>query len=408
MQGRYFNARANWLNEFAGEGFQTAILCEPPYWVEACGEPFCIVFDSAENAALVDATRAINDLCHALLQEIFRSPEPSTLLELLGVLPVHHEAVRLSFERSDPSLTGRLDFVLFDGKVKLLEYNADTPASLYESARLQTLWYQELYSQGLIEKSAFQNNVIGDRLKALLPQIIGAEVLHLASAFGAVEDRENLVFMESVARSCSIKSKMIYMRDIDYDSSGLLIDADGQRIKYLYRIYPWDVLFDDDRALMVSAGLEHLVVSKAVADNTTQFFEPAWKCLLSSKALLPLLWRLAPGHPNLLPACFDDGGAAAQAIKTVPHVRKPCFGYSGGDVSVVFPESPELNENNPERFSGNRFILQQYQPLSRFAQHNLVIGSWLIGGEPAGFSVRADKRLVTGRDALFVPHYVLP
>ena len=34
--------------------------------------------------------------------------------------------------------------------------------------------------------------------------------------------------------------------------------------------------------------------------------EPFWKLIASNKAMLPLLWSLYPGHPNLLPAYFDD------------------------------------------------------------------------------------------------------
>lgn len=34
--------------------------------------------------------------------------------------------------------------------------------------------------------------------------------------------------------------------------------------------------------------------------------EPWWKLILSSKAMLPLLWSKFPNHPNLLPAYFDD------------------------------------------------------------------------------------------------------
>jgi len=35
-------------------------------------------------------------------------------------------------------------------------------------------------------------------------------------------------------------------------------------------------------------------------------FEPFWKILLSNNAILPLLWSLFPGHPNLKPAFYDN------------------------------------------------------------------------------------------------------
>ncbi len=32
-----------------------------------------------------------------------------------------------------------------------------------------------------------------------------------------------------------------------------------------------------------------------------RWLEPAWKSIISNKALLPLLWEMFPNHPNLLP-----------------------------------------------------------------------------------------------------------
>ena len=34
--------------------------------------------------------------------------------------------------------------------------------------------------------------------------------------------------------------------------------------------------------------------------------EPFWKLIAANKAILPMLWQLYPGHPNLLPAYYDD------------------------------------------------------------------------------------------------------
>ena len=39
--------------------------------------------------------------------------------------------------------------------------------------------------------------------------------------------------------------------------------------------------------------------------RTLRVIEPAWKMLLSNKAILPVLWELFPDHPNLLPAYFE-------------------------------------------------------------------------------------------------------
>jgi glutathionylspermidine synthase len=93
---------------------------------------------------------------------------------------------------------------------------------------------------------------------------------------------------------------------------------------------------------------------------STRLIEPLWKSVLSCKALLPLLWELFPDHPNLLPAYFD-------ASRLESFARKP-----------------------PPRFDG-------FHP---------VIGSWIVGNEPAGMCIREDRSLISSDTSHFVPHYI--
>ena len=60
--------------------------------------------------------------------------------------------------------------------------------------------------------------------------------------------------------------------------------------------------------------------------------EPFWKLIAANKAMLPLLWSLFPGHPNLLPAYYDDP-KTTEKIENLPSdaqwVSKPVFGREG-------------------------------------------------------------------------------
>jgi len=47
-------------------------------------------------------------------------------------------------------------------------------------------------------------------------------------------------------------------------------------------------------------------------DAPTRWIEPPWKAVLSNKGILPLLWEMFPGHPNLLPAYFEDDPRARE------------------------------------------------------------------------------------------------
>ena len=46
--------------------------------------------------------------------------------------------------------------------------------------------------------------------------------------------------------------------------------------------------------------------STKLEDAGVRWLEPAWKSIISNKALLPLLWEMFPNHPNLLPAYFAE------------------------------------------------------------------------------------------------------
>ena len=127
------------------------------------------------------------------------------------------------------------------------------------------------------------------------------------------------------------------------------------------------------------------------------WLEPAWKMVLSNKAILPLLWELYPGHPNLLPASREPGQVGAA------FVRKPMLGREGANVTVVAP-GVEVATAGP--YVGAGYVYQAYAELGDFAGMRPVIGSWVIGGAPAGIGIRETPGYVTSNTARFVPHVV--
>ena len=52
-----------------------------------------------------------------------------------------------TWQQEPPALYGRLDFAYDGHRLKLLEYNADTPTSLIEAAVTQWYWLQDCFPQ---------------------------------------------------------------------------------------------------------------------------------------------------------------------------------------------------------------------------------------------------------------------
>lgn len=65
--------------------------------------------------------------------------------------------------------------------------------------------------------------------------------------------------------------------------------------------------------------------------NQTLFIKPAWKMILSNKAILAVLWELFPGHPYLLPAYFESD-------RLTNYVRKPIPSREGANIDMVMGE----------------------------------------------------------------------
>jgi glutathionylspermidine synthase len=127
---------------------------------------------------------------------------------------------------------------------------------------------------------------------------------------------------------------------------------------------------------------------------------------LAESSLTNLLWQLFPAHKCLLETAFDDESTDAQFIRQSPHVRKPIFGREGGSVSIIDPAKPEATIEKESMYGSEGFILQGLHALPKYKDYHLVMGSWVIDGQPGGIGLRADHSPITGNTAVFVPHYI--
>jgi glutathionylspermidine synthase len=140
-----------------------------------------------------------------------------------------------------------------------------------------------------------------------------------------------------------------------------------------------------------------------IAKAPTRWIEPPWKAILSNKGALPLLWEMFRGHPNLLPAYFEDDPKAAQLGTSF--VRKPLYSREGANVTLVSAGATLVEQEGP--YGAEGFIRQALAPLPNFSDQYPVIGSWLVDHTPCGLSIREDENPITGNTSRFVPHAIL-
>ena len=352
------------------------------YWNEAA----VYVLTPAEADAIHDATAALHGLC---VQAAHHVAERDDLLDLFGIPAAWRGFVRASLRRGDPSLYGRLDLA-YDGAgpPRLLEYNADTPTSLIESAAAQWHWLADTHP------GAGQFNPLHERLIARLRAIgagaplpgTAAPVLHVSSVDDGGEDQQTARYIQDVATQAGWDTRFVALADVGWSGQDRrFVDLQGEPIRAWFKLYPWEWAAQD--AFGAHLPGQNLLV-----------LEPAWKMLLSNKALLPVLWRLFPGHPNLLPASFDK--AEMRGL----YVAKPTLSREGANVALRDGARTLAETGGP--YAGARRVYQQAAPLFQADGGHAVLGSWVVGDAPAGIIVREDRSPIITNASQVVPHLV--
>ncbi len=202
------------------------------------------------------------------------------------------------------------------------------------------------------------------------------------------EDLMTVAYLKETAEQAGLETEWISMEEIGWDRlSGRFVDSRLRFIRSIFKLYPWEWLTTDRFADHVLDTLDN-----GGGTGTTLWIEPAWKMLLSNKALLAILWELYPGHPNLLPAYLDGPRELAD---TTGYVAKPLLGREGAGVTIHRPgtEAPTPRTD--------LCCYQELAPLPDFDGNRVVLGAWVVENESAGLGIRESSGLVTDEYARF-------
>lgn len=375
--------RPGWRDKAEELGFRFHTMHGEPYWDESSAYRFTL--DEVEEQIEAPATE-LHALCRDAVEEIVGSEE---LMDRMGIPPGHRDLVAESWRAGEQELYGRMDLAYAPGgPAKLLEYNADTPTALYESAAFQWIWLEEMLAAGALPDGADQFNGVHEALVARMREIFPAgSDLHFASVAGQEEDYATVEYMAWCAREAGLGAHYVPLDGIGITPSGQFADGEDRVIGALFKLYPWEDMLRDDFAGYIRA-------------SRCRILEPAWKALVSNKGILPVLWRLFPGHPNLLPAVFES-----EAPPEGPLVSKPLFSREGASVIISGPDGV-IEASSRQDYDAWPRILQSYAPLPEFAGQHPVIGAWIIGQNCVGMGLREDRSRITQDLSRFKPHFI--
>ena len=371
MHRHALSARPNWREKVEEVGLTYHTHEAGPYWDESA----CYELTAAEVDTLEAAANTLHELCLEAAGAVIERNWWSRLAIPAAAIPV----IQKSWERDDFSLYGRFDFA-FDGGTtpKLLEYNADTPTALVEAAVVQWHWLQDSF------RNADQFNSIHERLIEAWKSH-GSGRVHFCGVDQHPEDEQTVLYLQDTAHQAGRVTKRTTLAGVGWhEARRCFVDQDDQKIETAFKLYPWEWMWHEEFA-------EFLPL------ETCCFIEPAWKMLLSNKGLLPILWELNPGHPNLLPA-FETPEPLGNSF-----AKKPKLSREGANVELV--ENGHVIERNDGDYGEEGFIYQALARIPEYGGNRPVFGVWMIDHEAGGLGIREDTRRITGNWSRFIPHF---
>lgn len=362
--------------ESIGYGYHTSDNL--PYWIDN----YYYEISTSEADLIYAATNELWDMCLQAVDYIVKHK----LYDRFQIPPFMINHIERTWENDDPSIYGRFDFA-YDSTLKtlkLLEFNADTPTSLFETAIVQWYWKKHYFPELTDQFNSIHEQLIHswNELKTYLK----GDKLHFACVKETLEDLTNLEYLRDTAIQAGISTKLIYMDDIGWTGSSF-VDLEGVVIQAIFKLYPWEWMSREDFAVQIVNDV-----------NKAQWIEPSWKMLLSNKAILPILWELFPNHPYLLATYYQEPAHLKHFVK------KPILSREGANIEMYYDK--QMIYATEGEYGDEGYIYQELAALHREETGFSIIGSWVIGQESCGISFRESDMPITTDKSRFIPHVI--
>lgn len=382
MKRMNIEARPDWHEKAKTDGFGFHTMYDEPYWTDDGYYSFTM---KQIERDIEDPTDELQNMCLDAAERIIASEEAMSKLHIPQDMM---SLIKASWDNQDKNLYGRFDLA-YNGKgpAKLLEYNADTPTSLFEASYFQHNWMIDQVEAGRLPAGTDQFNLMQETLIEAFGYFNLDQIFHFACWKDNLEDAGTVSYMMDCALQAGHKVKMVDIQKIGVDALGRLLDEDDITIEQCFKLYPWEDMLREEFTRYIKPGV---------------FTEPVWKSVISNKGFLAMLWDMNKRHPNLLETHFE--GTSLSSEKN-GYVIKPFFSREGENVKIV--ENGEVIEETAGDYGDKPKIIQERAHLFEQGGKHAVLGSWVIGNTPCGLGMREDNGLITKDMSRFVPHVII-
>ncbi|EAJ4504814.1 glutathionylspermidine synthase family protein [Campylobacter upsaliensis] len=306
-----------------------------------------------EANAYYEAANELYDMFIAAAQNVIDNDR----FDELGIPFNLIDAIKMSWENEVHwHLYGRFDFAGgLDGKpIKLIEFNADTPTSLFESAILQwAMLKQNNLDEHLQFNSIYES--LMDNFKRLITLDESVEEFEehyrgwkilFSSVAGNKEEELTTKLLAHIAKDAGFECDFAYVDEVEFGEGGIF--KNGVNYEYWFKLIPWE-------EIAIEEGELAMLLTQIMRNQKAIILNPAYTLLFQSKGILKILWELYPNHPLLLESSYEP-------LQGKDFVRKPMFGREGANISIV-KDDVKLQENIGP-YGNNKMIYQQYYELN--------------------------------------------
>lgn len=292
---------------------------------------------------------------------------------------------------------GRFDLAggLDGNPIKLLEFNADTPTMLYESAAVQ---YALLKANGYDSDAQFNNiyTAISQNFQRLITlsddisnfhEIYEGWKILFSSIRGSEEEERTIKFLQDMAHDAGLQTDFCYVDEVHLSpTDGIFFD--DRNFEFWFKFIPWENISIDEPELA-------LIINDIMANQKAIFLNPAYTILFQSKRILKILWDLYPNHPLLLETSYNP--------LNKKQVKKHAFGREGANVSILDANGNPIATKDGE-YANHKAVYQEFCPLNThngsFYQANVFFAY-----EACGLGFRKGSEIIDNYSK-FVSHVI--
>ncbi|WP_078548453.1 glutathionylspermidine synthase family protein [Litchfieldia alkalitelluris] len=394
----------------------------PDFWANLYGTEYGLYDIQTVNDEFVFETREFAKKAGHLFFKTAQLLQSNTITDDT-FLQMGYPKETISFLRQRkspfPTIIGRFDSVIVDGKHKLLEFNADTPTFIYELFKVNGLLCQEfgLNNPNELEEERLRtainralSSAIDNMEKDSLPNIV------FTSHEDNIEDKNTVLYLQKLTQ---YPSKYVPLDQLRIVKGEALLDPDNQVINILYRqTFPIESLIKDQDPTTHEKVGEQLL--ELVNQNKLLILNPPSAFLLQNKAIMSVIWGL---HEEASPFFSEEEHKwiedyflptylePDQFIKDkVKYVKKPVFGREGDTIEIFDESGEKVEEDKNKSYTDYIPVYQKFVelPTTTYKTENgvkeghMMIGTFLLNGAPSAFGFRVGDQ-ITNNLSYFLP-----